>query len=542
MAWKTVQTDQFFPTPEGLLYNEIASLMSMNEDLAGKLYASFWDVPRELVGSPNPRQDYLRNDYYKKSKENEGDKILTYLLYGATRSGKTDGVIALFLDILLSYPGTRALGVRRTYTQLVDSLIDSVAGPGKFLDRMGYEKGGDYELRGGDRPGLYFKNGSSWVFRSSERANKAGEGKADNIGGTEYDLVLLEEADEIQEMYYSTIVGRMSGKSAPARGIFIVENPPSEDHWTYNRFFKDRKDDPRGNYLAIHFPTEDNKRNLPEGYIESLEEEYADSPALYRKFRLGLFTPAIKGRPIFKGYFTRKTHVSQKPLTWNPDQPLWRTWDFGFRRPAMVVAQEDKQTGQIKWLRCHMGNEELLMPFARKMINNCKKWYPNAHFIDMCDQAGKRRSALSEKNEIQVLEGLGLRLKYRYSKIEYGVQLLYQELSYILPGGAPAMIFDPNHCGLLIDAFEFGYTQDPDAKDDVIKPVKDNRHDHVMDCCRYAVVLNREITNQTVPKRVQKRLYRTMTDDGSYEQKVMRELTGRKGPSYNFGRKRKEED
>lgn len=104
------------------------------------------------------------------------------------------------------------------------------------------------------------------------------------------------------------------------------------------------------------------------------------------------------------------------------------------------------------------------------------------------------------------------------------------------------MLFDPVHCGILIDAFEFGYTQDPDAKDDVIKPVKDGRYDHCMDCCRYAVVMFREIQNQAVPKRVSKRLYRTLTSDGSYAEQVMKELRGRQGPSYNFGRPRRDED
>jgi hypothetical protein len=546
MAWKTVQTHNFFPDADGIVFNEIASLMAMNEALVEPVMNNFWSLDRGLVGSPNPRQDYLHDLYFDFSKDNEQDNILMVLEYGATRSGKTVGTIALFVKILVKYPGTKALGARRTYTQLADSLVPSVV---EFLSKVGYNKGEDYEFRGGDRPGLYFKNGSSWVFRSTENANKAGEGKADNLGGTEYDIVLLEECDEIQELFFDTVVGRMSGQRAPARMICCIENPPSEEHWTYKKWFTERAIDPQPNVKAIHYPTEDNERNLPQGYISSLEEAYKDSPALYRKFRLGLFTPSIKGKPIFKNYFNRKIHVpaGDKTLTWNPRWPIWRIWDFGFRRPACVFAQEDKDTGQIKWLRAHLGNDEMLMPFAKKMINNSKKWYTDARgntadFIDICDQAGKKRSSTSDKTEIQVLEGLGLRPRYRFSKIEYGVQLLYQELSSILPGGVPAMIFDPVHCGILIDAFEFGYTQDPDAKDDAIKPVKDGRYDHCMDCCRYAVVMFREITNATVPKKVAKRLYRTLTNDGSYAETIMRELQGRRGPVYNFGKPRRNDD
>lgn len=537
MAWREFRTDEFLPSEHGILYNELASLMEVNESLSGRIYTNFWDMPRNVVGSPNPRQDYLRDKYFEFAKQNESDELFISLLYGATRSGKTEGVIALILEILLTHPGCRALGSRRTYTQLQDSLIPSIADPipTGFLQRKGYVPREDYEIRSGDRPGLYFKNGSSWVFRSTDRADKAGEGKADNLGGAQYDLVLLEECDEIDEGYYKTIVGRMSGPAAPARAIFMIENPPSQEHWTYRLFFKDRVADPRSNYFAMHFPTEDNQRNLPPGYIESLEKEYSADPGLYRKFRLGLFTPAIKGKPIFKGYFNRKIHVAPQSLSWNKNMPLWRIWDFGFRHPAMVIGQEDKETGQIKWLRAHLGDDELLAPFAERMLKNCKRWYPDADYIDICDQAGKKRSGLSDKSEVQVLEAMGLRPRYKYSLIEWGIQLLWQELSTLLPGGKPAMIFDPHHATILVDAFEFGYTQDPNAKSDDIRPIKDGNFDHCMDCARYAVVMFRTLTNAKAPKRKMRKNFRKFEPGGEYTNEFT-SVGGRKGPRYSFGR------
>lgn len=113
MAWKQIVTDNFFPSAESLIYNELGSLMALNEDLVSNVEDNFWGIPREYKGSPNPRQDYLRDNYYKQADNNPQDKLLVYLSYGATRSGKTVGIIALITEILVKFPGTKALGVDR---------------------------------------------------------------------------------------------------------------------------------------------------------------------------------------------------------------------------------------------------------------------------------------------------------------------------------------------------------------------------------------------------------------------------------------------
>lgn len=536
--YREVKTLEYFPEPERIVFREFADLLSANNRLVTKFHKG-WT-------KPNPKQVALRDTYWEYSGLDD-DPVQTFLLYGSTRSGKTVGTIALIIELLLTYPGTRALGVRRTYTELWDSLIPSVE---EFLERCGFEPKKDFTIRR-EPPGIYFANGSCWIFRSAEKADKAKEGKADNLGGMEFAVAMMEEANELKIGYYNTLVTRLSQQTLPARAIFIVENPPDNKHWTWTKFAVDsntiqcdvdgnvpKEFKANSNYHAFHFPVEDNEENLPKGYIKSLEEEFAQFPHLLNKFRYGLFSPTVVGHPIFQHIFNRNLHVNEGPIKFDKRWPIIRTWDFGFRRPAVVLCQDNPETGQITWLRATLGHNELLESFAKRQIHIHKQMYQNAKFRDICDQSGKRRSDLSVKNHVDVLKGLGLSPEYKFTLIEYGINLMQDLLATILPGGEPAMKFDPLWASELIDAFHFGYTQDEEHKTDEIKPVKDMYYEHVMDCARYATVMIRELTSSKTRRPSVNRMYRTLKP-GQYVEEV-RKVSGygsRKGPRYGFGKR-----
>lgn len=539
MGVRVTRTLEFLPDPFRILMNEFATILALNNDLVSKLNSGFTKI--------NPRQQLLEDKYWASvtapaSKNEKGeyntDPLQTFLLYGSTRSGKTVGTIRVILKLLLMYPGSRALGVRRTYTELWDSLFPSIQ---EVLDRCNIP----YTTRR-DPPGFYFPNGSCWILRSAERADRTGEGKIDNLGGMEFDIAMMEEADELKELYYTTLVGRMSGKHVPRRAIFIVENPPSYEHWTYQMFFPNDTpvDDP--NMHPMHFPTEDNLDNLPEGYLQNMEDKLKDFPTLYQKFRKGLFGPSATGKPIFKGIFSHDIHVNDGPITWNKNLPIIRSWDFGWRRPAVVLCQDDPDTQQIRFLRASMGHNTLLKNFAQKQITIHKNLFPGAKYRDICDIAGKRRSDVSPKSQVEVLEGLGLNLEMSYTKVEYGLNLMSDQLGTLLPGHRksdprPAMLFCPRGCSTLIDAFSFGYTQVDEQSHsrigtrDELKPYKDGYYEHVMDCTRYIMVLIREITARTVPKQYERKIWRKVTPEGYFETTT----SGRKkkGPKYKFGKR-----
>lgn len=471
------------------------------------------DEIANILQSADDQLYILFEQYVPNEKQLEMEQILdraagtaqvqTILMYGSPGSGKTIGAIKRMVVDANTYPGAHFGVFRRTFTEIFGQLLEPTE---EFLRRYQIQ----YDRRLEPFPQLTFPNGSYIQFRSTEKSNKTKDGKADNLGGLELSGALIDEADSIKEEFFNTLLSsRMRQKLLPCNYLIPSCNPASEDSWLYKRFkpLLERGpgtfSDGRG-WHSVHCPVDVNRKNLPEGYIENMEESLIHSPSLYKKFRLGLFGPAIIGHPVFGEIFSRDWHVASGPIQWNPDLPLYRSWDFGWRRPAVVVAQEDPKTGQITWLWCKHGHNELLHRFARRMLSKLKELFPGAQWRDFCDVDGRKRNPYTEKTQIQILQAFRLSPQATYSLVPYGLNLMADQLTRTIERGRPAMLFDPIGARELADAFEYGYTQEVDNIRDEIVPVKDGYYEHIMDAARYILVNIREVEARSTPTSYEK--------------------------------------
>jgi PBSX family phage terminase large subunit len=525
--YKEVRTSEFFPEPERVAFDEMATLLEFSTKLEKPIQERF---------RPNDTQKYHHDKYF----ESTSSALQIELLYGGVRSGKTVSAICLFVKLMVKFPGTRGIGVRLTYDELKDSLIPSWI---DFLNAMGYEEEEHYTQRL-DPPGIYFKNGSQIIFRSEKSAKKTKEGKADALGGTAYDFAHLEEADELSENFFLTIIGRLSQGALPHPLICITVNPPSEDHWLHRIFFVETPKGGNANYEAIHFPVEGNAQNLREGYVQELEDNLAKHPTLYKKYRLGQFGPAIKGRPIFGKIFKRHLHVIPEGIEAIRGLPLQRSIDFGYRRPAFVIAQWDPSMGQMRALYARMGHNMLLEQFLKKELPIHKQLFPGFKFEDYCDVEGKKRNPYSDKTQIQICQAHNMDVQCQYTEIAYGLNIMRDALATLCDNGEPALVFDGQLCHWLIEGFEFGYTQDEDAKEGALKPV-DSDYTHCMDALRYIIIHKLEMMSQKIRKPKERKAYIPMQTGGVYQtftQKELRELDKGKPDriaGYGFGKRRR---
>jgi len=555
MAERVLLTDGTFPTPEAVVAQALYDAMAANEEDAVRIRKGFWDLPRGTKGAPLPTQDRQR-DTYKVHSALYPDQLQSFYDYGSIRSGKTDGVIMQYAELMAEYPFTRTLGARRTYSELHNSLIDSVE---KAYRRLGFEcmgntsnlKSGRYAIRRGLDPRIWLPNGSVWIFIAWEKADKAGEGKADTLGGSEFALALIEEANECKEGFYDTVVGRMSQRNLPAPIITVATNPPDERHWLYKKFILQTEGGLK-HHFNLHFFVEDNRINLGDSYVEDIIARYSASPTLYKKFYLGEHTPTVAGTALFRDRFRREAHVSADPLPWNQNYKLFRCWDFGFVAPACVVFQVDESNGQIRVLRSYLGREEMIDTFANRMVTILNEQFTGARWRDVGDIAGKRRTANAPKSEMEMLEAvLGHPVEVRPShtaRVEYGLTVINDLLSTRLPqglkarnGDIPAIIFCPGGAAHIIDGFEFGYCQDPDAaKKGVLAPLADPTFEHAIDAFRYGVVLVKQPTTSKAPKNPERKLWRSIEKGGFTEMQIPTFLTGGGGNFYartNLGRR-----
>lgn len=529
---KVKTTLQAFPTPEQVLYDEMAALLAEVEGFGSYFRQTFVKTPD---------QEALHNWYWN---QDDGSLLIAYL-YGGTGSGKSVGALSLVMDLISRFPGTRGLIARHTYDELTDSVLETLGTneyPG-LLDKWGFP----YHCKK-DPPGYTFPNGSRLLLRSEKSTMKPSDrgAKASSLGSTAYDLVMIEEADGVSERFFLTLVGRMRQGSLPRPVILLVSNPPTEDHWLYRIFWGSGLGSKKTQ--KFHFTLENNRQNVRSGYIEDLEATLASYPTLYKKFRLGLPGPDARGRPYFNGLFHKHIHVAPGPIKWDPKYPLWRVWDSGWRRPACLIFQDNPRTGQILFLYAKLGSEQLLGSFASREIQLHHQMFHGAEWRDVADVATRQRKANAPKSELEVLEGLGLNVITEYSLIEYGLNLWEDLLCTTLPAkppdfpGGPAILIDPVHCQLLIDALDFGYCQDENSKSDEVRPVKDGYYDHIMDCSRYGLVQVRTLTSRKVPKEKKRKEWRPISVGGMYDATPvdLRSLTGgggRRIATYGFGRK-----
>jgi hypothetical protein len=150
--------------------------------------------------------------------------------------------------------------------------------------------------------------------------------------------------------------------------------------------------------------------------------------------------------------FTMNAHVNGN-LRVVSNSTIYRSWDFGYHRPAVIFAQIDS-LDRISILEEIVGKDELIDNFADRILAFTNLHFPGCGVRDFCDIAGTQVNDKTEKTSIQILQSKGIRPTYRKVNDEDGFNLIRRKMSTFI-GDRPAFQVHPN-CQILIDAFLFG--------------------------------------------------------------------------------------
>ena len=268
------------------------------------------------IPCPNPRQaEFLR--CRKK-----------YIAFGGARGGGKSWAVRVKAVLLaLRYAGIRLLIVRRTFQELENNHI-------RFLRA---QLAGIAEYKATSRQFL-FPNGSVLDFGYC-----ACDSDLDRYQGAEYDVIFLDEATQLKEVWMRQFAACLRGVNDFPKRICYTCNPGGPGHSYIRRLFIDRRYEPGENpedYVFIPARVTDNKallRAQPD-YLEQLR-------ALPKRLRQAW----LEGRwDIFQGQvfqeFTddpahyqdrRWTHVIEPfdiPREWR----VYRSYDFGYAKPFSV--------------------------------------------------------------------------------------------------------------------------------------------------------------------------------------------------------------
>jgi len=309
-------------------------------------------------------------------------------------------------------------------------------------------------------------NGSIVYFRGCNDPEK--------FKSMELGFFYVDEASELDTSEaFDILAGRLRLKTVPPDAYWglLGSNPGDEDHWIYP-MFRD-VETKSGECSYFNAPTYENRDNLPDGYIERLEEHYTqDWIDVFLKGQPGLI---LNGKPVYKEFKAEK-HV--KTVTPLDGSPILRGWDFGYHHPCVVFAQE--VNGKLMILHEICGKDELIDDFGKMVLVESEQLYPGFDFVDYGDPAGRQMNDKNDRTSVQILSTMGVYVRTNVDRsIKNGILLLRILLKNNL------YVVD-KQCKTVIDGLRGGYKYPDKIQPDGNKnPEKDNRYDHPQDCIRY---------------------------------------------------------
>ena len=196
-------------------------------------------------------------------------KYKEVLLEGGSRSGKT--FISLYAIIFraVKYPNSRHIILRKAFNHAKMSIwnqtIPDVLSKCFPNLKVYYNKTDWY---------IYFDNGSQVHIGGTDDKERI-----EKILGSEWDTIFLNEISQMNYDIYETLKTRLNPKPGIKPLLILDQNPPSLLHWSYQRFHlglnpenkQPLEEKYRSNQCFFKMNPNDNRNNLSESYIETLE-------------------------------------------------------------------------------------------------------------------------------------------------------------------------------------------------------------------------------------------------------------------------------
>jgi len=428
---------------------------------------------------------------------------------GGVRSSKTHMWHMILTMAALNYPGLHALVVRRHLDKLKTTAFRfNLFNPN---NPHNWQNMGVVEKYWSDPMEVLFKNGSFIQYDGTFQDGREDETK---FGGTDYGLIIIEEATEVGEKVFDFLVGRLSQVKPTdvPRRLFLAFNPPLKSHWLYKRFAHlepkvvnpatfeyDENPEAMAEYKTlkkpptqrlITFDIEHNRENLPSGFIESLEDSYREDEV--RKYLRGDWGILKQGAAVHKEY-VEHLHCSRMELIAKPRFPLLIGWDAHAIGLYIGVVWAQYVGPQIQVLASRLyrvGEEGSAKQIIKSVFRETAQKFrshPHSSIMHFGDPIMTVKEKINMVSLVDILEEEGVEFQGgAISHVERREALANFLESF--PGGVPAITFnaglDTQH---LREAMQGGYCY-PEKDGYVTRdsPIK-NPYSHEPEALQYII-------------------------------------------------------
>lgn len=219
--------------------------------------------------------------------------------------------------------------------------------------------------------------------------------KPEHIVGFKISRALVDEIDVLKadkaEKAWNKIIARMRLNIPGVENSIGVTTTPEGFLFVYNKF----SDNPTDKYSMVQASTYENKKYLPDDYIDSLYETY--TAELASAYVDGEFVNLTSGT-VYKN-FNRVLNASTETIKGN--EPLYIGMDFNVGKMAAVT--HVKRNGQP-----HAVDEIMALFDTPAMISEIELRYPNNKIFVYPDASGKNRKTVgASETDISLLKDAG---------------------------------------------------------------------------------------------------------------------------------------
>lgn len=391
-----------------------------------------------------------------------------YKLYmGRAGAAKTSTLICAMLLRALLQPGFKGVIMRQHYNSMFNTVIERAE---EMLQRLS--------------PAILLERNKSppmrWTLRSAVDdgiSTLLFSGLAELPKGFGCHAIAVDEADECDEKDINAL--RMRTREKGPHALMLACNPPDTTHWLYTAatgrdMYEKTIAEP---WLKLFTPKDgENATHLEADYYEKAAKGMPED--LRQRFIHGAWGQVFPGKPVYRE-FSGRLHIADN-LRYNPQWPVLRFRDFGYRRPCCIWAQLDENTGCLDCLAEILGENEEVHAFEDRVQALSNSKYRNAAFIDFGDPAVDQHKDTG--STLQLLSERGVHVNFIRSDLDEGirhVRLLLEKISH----GRAMLQFDRLGCPILIRSLRGGYNLNDNGK-----PLKDGYYDHLADALRYGII------------------------------------------------------
>jgi len=444
------------------------------------------------------------------------------IIGGGFGNGKTAGAVVKALQLVKSYPGCNGIIAMATYSQLNDTIREEVY---KWVPPSSVKR---FPTMADNT--MIFKNGSKINFRYIKQKGKsaAADGQtSSNLLSATYDWAVVDQIENPEITYkdFLDLLGRLRGSTAykgtdetmPASGprwLMLTANPSF--NWVFHKLIKpmtqykkngsihpDLIVDSDGKPLIDLFeaPTHENKHNLPEDFIKTLESAYTGQ--FYDRY-VGGEWGAFEGL-VYPMFNPAKHMISKKrimdyamELSYKGLKPeAIEGFDYGNVVPSCYMIGFRDYLGRVFILDGFYAPGMSIDQIGDKIFEMRLAYYPYIN-IDkpiLADPAIFKKTVVNQQGKMSTTiksllqDGYDLMLRPGQNNITSGIAKVATYLSvddfinFETGEMNGCLIYFADHLSWIADEFQSYFWQMSSGFERVDKPRDEN--DHAMDTLKY---------------------------------------------------------